>query len=116
MKSKYLFWIVFVISLALLFAPLSVGGRDGFGLDKIVHGIIFILLAFFSLKSFPKKKIPSLVLLFAYAFATEYIQGEFFPLWHFDWLDIISDSFGLVTGAAIYMYQFPSPPKADGQA
>lgn len=106
MKTKYLFWVVFVISLVLLFAPISVGGRDGFGLDKVIHGIIFFLLAFLSLKSFPQKKILGIVLLVAYAFLTEYIQGEYLPLRHFDWLDIISDSAGLVTGAVIYMYQF----------
>jgi len=114
MKSKLGFWIVFLLSLILLFAPISVGGRDGFGLDKVVHGLIFLLLAFLSLKSFPQKKILSIVLLLVYAFLTEYIQGEYLPLRHFDWYDIISDTTGLVLGTVIYIYQFYGIGKWNG--
>ena len=100
---KYAFWIAFVISAVLFFTPMSVGGRDGFGMDKIVHAGTFFALTVLSLKAFPSKKPFAVVLLLGYMFATEFIQGRYLPLRHFDWWDITFDSIGLILGILVYL-------------
>ena len=92
------FWLVFLVSFLLLFAPISVGGKDGFGLDKVIHAVIFFALVFFALRAFPSQKFAVVILILAYAFISEYIQGAFLPLRHFDWYDIVSDLIGLAAG------------------
>ena len=98
LKSKIIFWVSFVASIALFFAPIDVGGRDGFGLDKVLHAIVFLILVITSFLAFPRKKVLVIILLLVYAFAIEYIQGKYLPLRHFDWYDITADSIGISLG------------------
>src|SRR3989344_3517823 len=97
--SKIGFWLTFVVSLLLFFSPVSVGGGDEFDLDKLVHAFVFFILIITANLAYPKQKFLMTFLLFAYAFGSEYIQGNFLPSRHFDWYDITADSAGLFFGA-----------------
>jgi len=98
---KIFFWLAFVFSAVLFFLPISTSGQDGFGLDKVVHAVIFFLLFLFGRKAFPGKTWLVLFALIFYAFAVEYIQGNYLPLRHFDWYDITADGIGLAAGLLI---------------
>ena len=101
---KFAFWIAYAISAVLFFTPMSVGGGDGFGVDKVVHAGMFFVLPFLLLKAFPGRKPYAVVLLLVYMFATEFVQGRYLPLRHFDWYDITFDTIGLVLGILVYMF------------
>lgn len=98
---KLAFWIAYILSAVLFFTPISVGGQDGFGLDKIVHAGMFFVLTFLSFKAFPNRKTHAVIFLLGYMFATEFIQGYYLPLRHFDWYDITFDTIGLVLAILI---------------
>ncbi|OGE80691.1 MAG: hypothetical protein A2826_01140 [Candidatus Doudnabacteria bacterium RIFCSPHIGHO2_01_FULL_43_23] len=97
-KSKIIFWVSFAASIVLFFTPIDVGGKDGFGLDKVLHAIVFLILVITAFLAFTRRKVLGIVLLLSYAFAVEYIQGKYLPLRHFDWYDITADSIGISLG------------------
>jgi VanZ family protein len=110
--NKIAFWIVLIISFVLFFAPLPVGNtRTGF--DKVVHAFVFEALVFLSFAAFPRKKFLMLLVFVAYAVGSEFIQGRFLPLRHFDWYDVTADLIGVATGLAIYFWNFYFSLKAD---
>ena len=113
MSYKTLFWGCFGISLLLFFSPISTGSAGGYGLDKDFHAAIFAALIYSALKAFPNLKLSAFAGLAFYGFTVEYIQGRYFPLRHFDWLDITADITGLLIGSFLYWIFKKKPQTAN---
>lgn len=99
---KTIFWIAFAASLILFFTPIRADVGGGYGLDKDVHAAIFAAMVYSGMRAFSDKKTLAVVCLAVYAYAVEYVQGKYFPLRHFDWLDITADIVGLIIGLIFY--------------
>jgi len=97
--KQIFFWLAFAASLLLFFTPVPTGGRDEFDLDKVMHIAVFFTLILTARSAYPNKKIVFAIILVAYAFISEFIQGKYLPLRHFDWYDIIADLIGLALGS-----------------
>ena len=96
--KQIFFWLAFTASLLLFFTPVPTGGRDEFDLDKVMHIAVFFTLILTARFAYPNKKIVFAVILVVYAFVSEFIQGRYLPLRHFDWYDIAADLIGLAAG------------------
>lgn len=103
-KYRILFVMAFLASVFLFFYPVSTGGADRFDLDKVVHAVVFCLLAFFAMRGFLRARHVIIFFIVVYAGLIEYIQGAYLPLRHFDWYDITFDLVGIVLGLMLFSF------------
>lgn len=86
-----------VLSAVVLFSP-SGGGVSAFpGADKLVHLVLFTLLAAATRWRFGPRTV-ALVVLMAYAVASEVVQGVLLASRSGDPLDVIADLAGVALG------------------
>ena len=101
MKYKLYFWGLFAVSLVLFFAPISISGAQGLGLDKIVHFGLFFALHFLVIRCYPKRHKELILYLIVYAVVVELIQGSILEYRSFELLDMVFAILGL---AASHLY------------
>lgn len=97
--SRSLFWLIFIVSLPLLLMP---GGTEP-GLpyvDKVAHFLLFGAMALTCFLTY-KKKLLVAVLIVAYMFVIEYIQGHFIPHRSEDIFDVVAGVGGLLVAAVV---------------
>jgi|SRR3989338_2670330 len=95
MNSKRIFWTLWVISLALFFAPVPVSPTSGLGFDKIIHVLIFAALTYFAFAGH-RKIAQTIILLGLYSIAVEYVQETLFSYRSFDAYDILAGLAGIL--------------------
>jgi hypothetical protein len=101
--SRGVFAVAVLVSLAVLFAPASDVPTSPPGVDKVVHGLLFLVLAFTGRWAGIRQSLLGAVLV-GYAVASELIQG-LTPLDRSmtvgDWL---ADVVGVVAGLALWTW------------
>ncbi|MDP3993493.1 MAG: hypothetical protein Q8P75_00740 [bacterium] len=106
MNYRFLFWVEFLVSAGLFFAPITVAERTGLGLDKLVHVALFAGLLYLGDRGYRGNKIALIMLLALYALAVEFIQGGLLPYRSFDVWDIVAGWMGLL---AMGLLRRPTP-------
>jgi hypothetical protein len=97
-KRQSLFFIVFILSLLILFMPLS-GQETSFSLvDKIVHGSLFLALAISAGWRFLGSKYKIILWLVFYAVLSETLQEFFIPGRGYQLTDLLADGAGILMG------------------
>jgi glycopeptide antibiotics resistance protein len=73
------------------------------GIDKVLHLSIFAMLGFLFITAFPKIKFSYFFqIILIYAFLTEILQEEMHMGRSMEFLDIVADTAGCLTGYYIY--------------
>lgn len=96
MNYKIYFWGLFVASLVLFFAPISISQAQGFGLDKVVHFGLFFALHFLVIRCYPKQHKKLILYLAAYVVVVEFVQGSILDYRAFELLDMVFGILGLL--------------------
>lgn len=109
MKYKLSFWGLFLTSAVLFFAPISVPGASGLGLDKVVHFGLFFALHFLVIRCYPKRHKELILYLAVYAVVVELVQGSILEYRAFELLDMVFAILGL---AASHLYDSWKNPKS----
>ena len=95
MNYKYVFWLLFAMSLFLFFGPVSVPEVTGLGLDKLGHLALFGTMTYTGVVSF-RHRYRLIFLLLIYSVAVEFIQGAILPWRSFDFLDAVAGIMGIL--------------------
>ncbi len=86
-----------VVSVVLLFAPSGGGAPSVPGLDKVVHALIFAVLAGTARWRFGDR-LPLLAVVAAYAVGSELVQGALLRERSGDPYDVVADLVGALAG------------------
>jgi VanZ family protein len=76
---------------------------DKYHVDKLVHGVMYGLLAFLLLRD-KLSILKVFIICTLYGIMMETIQGKFFEHRHFDILDIIANISGSLIGIGFYQF------------
>ena len=99
--TQYLFTFFLLLLTAIMhfIKPPSIEVTSIFGIDKVLHFLMFFSLSLWSCFVFSKERIKLfLFFLIFYGLMLELIQMAFFPLRSFDRMDWIFDALGVLVG------------------
>jgi len=99
--TQYLFTFFLLLLTAIMhfIKPPSIEVTSIFGIDKVLHFLMFFSLSLWSCFVFSKERIKLfLFFLIFYGLMLELIQMAFFPLRSFEWMDWLFDSLGVLVG------------------
>jgi VanZ family protein len=94
------FYLVFGLSIVILFLPAGEGLQPFAHFDKLVHVLLFGALCLTAMWRFDAL-IYVVAGVLAYAVVSEIVQGNWIPGREFDVLDMVVDAAGIVVGAWI---------------
>ena len=110
--SRGAFAVACLVSLAVLFAPPSDVPSSPYGVDKLVHGLLFAVLAVTGRWAGARPRVLAVVLV-AYAGISELLQGTDLVDRDATWGDLLADSIGVGIGiaawAALARRRHPAP-------
>jgi hypothetical protein len=99
--SRGVFAVACLVSLAVLFAPPSDVPPSPFGVDKLVHGLLFAVLACTGRWAGARPRVLAVVLL-CYAGGSELLQGTDLVDRDASWADLLADAVGVGVGLAAW--------------
>ena len=99
--SRGAFAVVVLVSLAVLFAPPSDVPPSPYGLDKLVHGALFAVLAFTGRWAGVRRSVLA-GLLVLYAAVSEIVQGTDLVNRDASVADLVADVVGVLVGILVW--------------
>ncbi|MEU2350875.1 VanZ family protein [Modestobacter sp. NPDC049651] len=99
--SRGVFAVAWLVSFAVLFAPPSDVPPSPYGVDKLVHGLLFAALAVTGRWAGARPRVLAVVLVL-YAAVSEVLQGTDLVDRDAAWGDLVADSAGVAVGLAVW--------------
>ena len=99
--TQYLFTFFLLLLTAIMhfIKPPSIEVTSIFGIDKVLHFLMFFSLSLWSCFVFSREGIKLFIIfLILYGLMLELMQMAFFPLRSFEWMDWVFDALGVLVG------------------